>query len=373
MQIHLITFDIPFPADYGGVIDVFYKLETMHALGFQVTLHCFQYGNRKPSPRLERLAAKVFYYERRISLKYFFSNLPFIVATRNDKSLLDNLLADNAPIFFEGIHSTFYVNHHALSERMKIVRMHNVEYLYYAQLAKMERNILKKIFFWSESQKLKKYEKNIASSNNIKFLAISEKDFKIYVEHGATQIEVCSPFHPFEEVKIQEGRSDYILFHGNLSVRDNELAALFLVEKIFSNNKIPFIIAGKNPTKKLFEKCKQFSNINIIPNPNEAEMNELIQNAHINLLWSFQAEGIKLKLFYALFLGRFIIANKNITNNLVLNEVIMEIENIDFLLEEINKKMSQIFDYQYIEDRKKILFNWKKNQKNVLKKIFETI
>ena len=28
-EIHIITFDIPYPANYGGVIDVFYKIKAL--------------------------------------------------------------------------------------------------------------------------------------------------------------------------------------------------------------------------------------------------------------------------------------------------------------------------------------------------------
>jgi hypothetical protein len=373
MQIHLITFDIPFPADYGGVIDVFYKLKTLHDHGFQVILHCFQYGNRQASEDLERLATKVYYYKRSLSLKYFFSQTPFIVASRNHKSLLDNLLQDDSPILFEGVHSTFYVNHPALANRKKIVRLHNVENQYYAQLATMENNWAKKIFFFSESKKLKIYEKQIACAKNIHFLAISDNDLRVFQQYGAAQINTCLPFHPFTKVDSKEGRGDYVLFHGNLSIKDNERAALFLIESIFSKNKIPFIIAGKKPSNNLFEKIKHFSNINIVSNPDEVAMSDLIEKAHINLLWSFQAEGIKLKLFYALFQGKFVIANKNITNNLRLNDCVIPAEISAEIIQNLDKLFSQNFDNQQLIKRKELLKNWISEQHEVLFQAFETI
>ena len=373
MQIHLITFDIPFPADYGGVIDVFYKLQALHDNGFQVILHCFQYGKRQPSEVLEQLATKVYYYKRSLSLKYFFTSKPFIVASRNDKSLLDNLLQDESPILFEGIHSTFYINHHKLANRKKIVRLHNVENQYYAQLAMMEKNWAKKIFFFSESKKLKKYEKEIAYAKNIDFLAISDNDLRVFQEYGATKINTCLPFHPFTKVSSAEDCGDYVLFHGNLSINDNEQAALFLMETIFSKNEIPFIIAGKNPSNNLFEKVKHFSNINIVSNPSEAQMSELIAKAHINLLWSFQAEGIKLKLFYALFQGKFVVANKNITNNLALNDCVTIVENTNEIIVLLNELFIQKFDNQQFIKRKELLENWMLMQRKVLFQALQTI
>ena len=42
--INIISFDVPFPANYGGVIDVLYKLKYFHQKGIEVHLHCFEYG-----------------------------------------------------------------------------------------------------------------------------------------------------------------------------------------------------------------------------------------------------------------------------------------------------------------------------------------
>ena len=34
--IHIIVFDVPYPSDYGGIIDVFYKLKALHQLGVNI-------------------------------------------------------------------------------------------------------------------------------------------------------------------------------------------------------------------------------------------------------------------------------------------------------------------------------------------------
>ena len=43
-EIHLIAFNVPYPANYGGVIDVFYKLKALSQNGFKVILLAFKYG-----------------------------------------------------------------------------------------------------------------------------------------------------------------------------------------------------------------------------------------------------------------------------------------------------------------------------------------
>jgi len=91
---------VPFPANYGGVIDVYYKLFWLKKSGVKVYLHCFTYGRQK-SPELDLLCEKVFYYER---ITGFFSNLSFLpynVKSRRSSVLEENLLADQHPILYE--------------------------------------------------------------------------------------------------------------------------------------------------------------------------------------------------------------------------------------------------------------------------------
>ena len=45
-HLHIISFDIPYPPDYGGVVDVFYKIKALSLLGIKIHLHCFEYGRK---------------------------------------------------------------------------------------------------------------------------------------------------------------------------------------------------------------------------------------------------------------------------------------------------------------------------------------
>lgn len=235
MQIHLIAFDIPFPADYGGAIDVFYKLKKLYEIGFKVTLHCFQYKDRQPTDYLEQFCEKVYYYPRSIDIFGFLNLRPFVVNTRNHKSLLSNILKNSNPVFFEGLHSTFFYDNPQLLQRKKAIRMHNIEWKYYTHLADFEPSFFKKIFFKIEAWKLKRYEKKIIKKLDTEthLLCISPNDFNYFNTFDIKNIEILPAFHPFNTVEAQIGKGKYILFHGNLSISDNEQAAVFLIEKIF--------------------------------------------------------------------------------------------------------------------------------------------
>ena len=145
---------MPFPANYGGVIDVFYKINSLHKIGVKVILHCFQYGREK-SNELSEICEKVYYYERNKSLITHFSIKPYIVKSRALKSLYNNLSKDDYPILFEGIHTTAFVPH--FPKKRVFIRAHNVEE-YYKNLHKSEKKIVKRIFL-DRVKKIKIYEK----------------------------------------------------------------------------------------------------------------------------------------------------------------------------------------------------------------------
>lgn len=346
-QLHVISFNVPYPPDYGGVMDVFYKLKSLHELGIKISLHCFEYG-RKESDVLNQLCEKVFYYKREHSIRDFTSPTPYIVKTRKSSELLKNLALDNAPILFEGLHTCYYLGHEALKSRVKAVRMHNVEWDYYRHLRKNESGMLRKFYFFTESLKLKNFEKILANADHL--LPISGNDFT-YLGKKFDNVTEMPAFHPNEEVISIPGKGDYVFYHGNLGVVENNQAALFLVEKVFNKLPVRLIIAGSDPSKMLVQAVMKNKNIELRINPGEVEMMRLIRHAHINLLPTFQNTGTKLKLLNALFNGRFVVVNTPMVENNGLEtlcivrdkaedmkQVVMELMDINFEETEVTRR-----------------------------------
>ncbi len=103
--LHIISFDVPWPPNYGGIIAVFHQIRALYRKDIGIILHCFQYGDRQQARALEQYCAQVHYYPRRRWLSDHFSLKPFIVKTRQSRRLLKRLLKDDFPILFEGIHT----------------------------------------------------------------------------------------------------------------------------------------------------------------------------------------------------------------------------------------------------------------------------
>lgn len=310
-HIHLVAFDIPYPANYGGVIDIFYKLKALHAIGVKVTLHCYQYG-REQSRELHKYAQEVFYYKRRTFKNPFYSKLPYIVASRNTWELLENLKKDQAPILFEGLHCCYYLNHPDLKNRIKVVRTHNIEHDYYRKLEEVENNFFKKYFFRIESERLKKFESVLKHASLI--AAISPADQAHFVKRFEQSFYLPA-FHPNEKVAVKGGRGNFAFYHGNLSVGENDQAARFLVNEVFNEGKYPLIIAGSNPSKELVTSLEGKSSISLLSNLSSEQMLSHIQEAQVNVLPTFQNTGIKLKLINSLYLGRHCLVNPTMVDH----------------------------------------------------------
>ena len=310
-SLNIISLDIPYPPDYGGAVDIWHKLIALKKIGVKINLHCFYY-NRTSSKEIEKYCFKTYYYQRDMNYMNILSRSPFIIKSRSSSELLKNLNKNNDPILFEGLHTCNEIENPQLSQRIKIIRMHNIEYQYYHGLSKFTNNLLKKLYYRVESRKLYNYEKLIYYANLI--CTISDNDYMHYKGMHSNVMKL-PVFH--EHNTYHSGsRGKYALFHGNFNISENEFSVLYLINKIFKELDYSLIIAGKNPGKKIKRLVELNYNVSLKDNINSEELNNLIANASIHILPAFQSSGLKLKLIHVLNSSGHIITNsKMITDN----------------------------------------------------------
>ncbi len=308
-HLHIICFDIPFPPSYGGVIPVYYRIKALSELGIHITLHCFYKGEKGDTVPLEAMCEKVYYYPRKSSIWQHLSLKPFVVNSRENELLLPRLLEDDAPIFFEGLVSCSLMSHPKLRNRNKYFRECNVEHDYYHGLAKATNIWWKKLFWHIEAERLRWFEHSIRYAQGIFVLAHQdEKHFRhTYPEVPITYFP-C--FHGHTQIVPPTNRSkQYILYQGNLEIPENHKAAMHIIRHIAPHVPHPIFIAGKNPSADLLQQANRFNNVTIIANPNEETMQNLLCNACVHLLITFQGTGIKLKLLNVLFTEGHVVVN----------------------------------------------------------------
>lgn len=349
--LHIVSFNIPYPADYGGVIDVYYKLRALSQVGVRIILHCFEYG-RKHSKELEDLCFKVYYYPRQHGMKYLFHSDPYIVITRKANTMPKILLGDSFPVLFEGLHTTGMLLQCIQARKMTLVRAHNIEHEYYRGLARSTRNPFHKLFFLSESAKLKRYEKIMHQADHI--LSIVKHETQ-YFNKNYGDAKFIPAFHRFEEVTSLPGSGTYILYHGNLGVVENSEMFLTLAREQLSGVPYQVIVAGKNPSLRFQKKVAIFHNIRLVADPTDQELDNLIAHAQINLLLTRQATGIKLKLLHALFVGRHCLVNPEMVEGSGLERLCTVATSGRELELQLHGLMIQPFDELQIRKRKKTL------------------
>lgn len=350
--LHIVAFDVPFPANYGGVIDIYYKIKAIYEEGIDIKLHVYNYGRKLSKSELSKYCSEINYYSRKIYKNPFMGTLPYIVNSRNSSDLLNNLQKDQAPILFEGLHCTYYLSHPSLQNRVKIVRTHNIEHHYYKHLESSESKYFKKYFFRIEAEKLKKHQEILKHANII--AAISPNDTSYFNKKFGNTIYIPA-FHSNNKMVKPDNKGDFVLYHGNLSVPENYNAAKQLILNVFSKIKTRAIIAGNNPPKELITLCNMHQNVELKYNLSTDEIHQLIENAHINVLYTNQNTGIKLKLLNALYLGRFSIVNSLMVEGSGLEKLCTISNNFQNIIQNINTLTKTDYTENHYTDKKLFL------------------
>mgnify|MGYP003451429931 FL=1 len=348
-HLHIVCLDTPWPADYGGAIDMMNRIMTMKKANVAIHLHYFSYNERGVPTELNQYCESLHVYKRKKKQNAVFSKLPYIVSSRINDELIKNLQKDNYPILLEGLHCTGILPYLNLKERKVVVRMHNEESTYYKELGEAESAFLKKMYFLRESKLIKKYNHQLP--NECVYACVSTKDIEKLKEYYKLENVIAIPTFPsWQKVTSDEGLGTICLYHGNLSVSENEEAAIWLLKNVFSKIEKPFVIAGKNPSARLQKMAHKYPHTCFVANPTDSELNDLIKKAQINILPSFnkKSTGIKLKLLHALFEGRHCLVNEQMVMGTGLEtachiagnadgfaSVIMQLYNLPFSNEEV--------------------------------------
>lgn len=358
-HLHIVCPDVPWPADYGGVIDPYYLLKYLQAAGIQIYLHCFT-KNRSPQHELNRYCKEVHYYPRK---RFCFpsTTLPYIVQSRSDKKLLFNLQKNNYPILFQGIHCTYFAYCNKLPGRKLLLRPFNVESIYYAQLAALEKNPFKKYYYKRESRLLEDFEKIMTSK--LPVLALSRDDQAFFARYTSAN-DFIPVLLPWQNVIAPPGTGTYCLYQGNLSVNENEKAVEWLLAEVFHQLPYSLIIAGKKPGRNLIALINKHTHATLISNPTEQKLQTLISDAQIILAPSFNHTGIKLKILNALFNGRHCIANTQAVKGSGIEALITLADNAQQMQEVIRKLMPMALETKEKERRSALLLEGYDNKKN---------
>ena len=160
-----------------------------------------------------------------------------------------------------------------------------------------------------ESSLLSGYYSKIPKTTTMACLAIT--DIHLLKErYHFSSLHFIPCFIPWQEIRSPEGKGQYCLYHGNLGVAENEAAAAWLISKVFSKMDLPLVIAGKGISKFLEAMSGKYTHIRIEKDPSMEKLDQLVRDAQVHVLPSFNCTGVKLKLLHALMEGRHCLTNE---------------------------------------------------------------
>ncbi len=362
--IHIVCLDAPSPPDYGGAIDMFYKIEALHQIGKKIILHYFDYRSGRNADALEKSCAAIYRYKRKTFWRALPLSRPYIVSSRENNDLIRRLNQDHFPVLLEGIHCAGIIP--GLNNKQRaVIRLHNEEASYYEHLAETEKKWLNRLYLLQESRLLERYQKDL--EKDIPLACLSQTDLQVMGEQFCfNNLSFVPCFLPWQDVRSQIGRGGYCLYHGNMSVPENNAAAHWLIDHVFSKMRVPLVIAGNGIDAALMKNCESYPNVRLINNPSIAAIDDLVRNAHVHVLPSLNNTGVKLKLLNALLNGRFCVANnKGVSGSKIESGIVVK-ENGDEWVAAIQELMTRSFTPEDKNERYKLLALYD-NRKNAKK------
>ncbi|MCB0448329.1 MAG: hypothetical protein KDD03_12640, partial [Gelidibacter sp.] len=174
-EIQIVAFNNPYPPDFGGAIDVYYKIKALKEIGVKIHLHIY-YDDRNDVSGLTHLCESIYLYKKDAKITKHFSLLPYAVSSRISNELVDNLNKSEAPILFESVRTTGVLLHNQFNQKTA-VRCHNIESDYSFGLFKSERNWIKKVAFLIEGCKFQYYESVLEKVDFLFTLSFHEQSY----------------------------------------------------------------------------------------------------------------------------------------------------------------------------------------------------
>jgi hypothetical protein len=355
---------VPWPPDESRAIDTLEQIKMFHRAGIKIHLHYYCPGLHCHPTEVNRYCESI--HPHRADLPEHLDD-----HSEANQSLLAELANDEFPVLFEGLHCPALLTKLSGLGRRIVIRMYDDECRHAAHLAKEEKHLIKKSKLKRVSGKMKAYEDALPQSASYVFTTDGNaKQFAL--DHQIPRVSFIPLLHPFSDITANPGVGNFCLYHGDLSDPYNEKAATWLLEKVFNDIKINFIVAGKVPGKRIRKLGHLFTLTCLIPNPSAEEINDLVAKAHINVLPSFSYKRPELKLIHSLHGGRHCIVNENAVGGTGLEAACFIADSVNAFKSAVLELHHKPFEAHEIELRERIFADDREDEElKFLKIIFD--
>lgn len=363
--LHIICPENPLPADNGRHIDIINRMMILKKAGISIHLHVFTQDDLAGSSLLNEYCEKLVTYPVKNKYHSSLPDLPLHISIYSNEDLIRSLTENDWPILMEGIPCASLLDSIKVANRKIIVRIYQDKNVTGKDDSWADTNIFSRVSFLSKKHQLKKYisqlnGKCVFACSSLQESALLQSDYNL------DEIMVLSLFPGWQEITGKEGVGNFCLYHGNLSIPENEEAALWLLEKVFTKIKVPLVIAGKSPSARVEKIAHLYQHTCLVADPSEKEMDDLVKKAHINVLPSFKKnhKGTCIKLLHALYEGRHCVVNNRMVEDTGLESACHIGETANAIASIISQLYHYPFAIEEIRLREKLLSGLYDNENN---------
>jgi glycosyltransferase involved in cell wall biosynthesis len=332
VDILVLSFDIPWPDDYGGMKDVWQRLMLMKSQYPEARIDVV--ASYRAPERLERFNSS----PQREEIDRFFAYrqeegwrallpLPASVATRRlSADDLTNVKAVLKPRYDLIIVETMkcyrvYRQLRPLIEAQAVIlRVHNIEADYYRALGQAETRLARRAFMAAEAARYGVLERLSPLYRQFdKLWFISAAEFRDERFYGDPEKKCWMPPVIMATASAEkdtpgfDARHDMALYVGNLDLADNRIAAAEVVrdlDPLLRRGEVELVMAGQCSDAAYARALEAAApGVSVKPRPSDAELHDLYNRAKVFFCYAANPGGTKLKLYDAMRHGLPVVAN----------------------------------------------------------------
>lgn len=278
MKILFVTPRLPLPADTGAKIRTFNLLKNA-ARNNQVSLLSFyQEENDKAVNELKGLGIETYLVRAKdkIKLSTIFGELPVSIEKYFSEEMKDKIkeLITNENfdlVHFDHLHMGQYRG--CINGLPCVLDEHNVESVLLQRCAAIEKSLIKKLLFKSQSKKMASFEGNLVSKFT-KCLTVSDNDKERLLKMSGSKanVEVIpngvdTEYFSKEIASVapsglpRNDEEDSLVFTGSMDWLPNSDAVIYFTKEILpliwkENSKVKFYVVGKGASKEMLALTK---------------------------------------------------------------------------------------------------------------------
>lgn len=323
MKILWITLESILPANSGGRMGVFKRIEQLSKTEDIYLFYPYDsYNELNYVNEIKKYCKEVHPYSRKANRNKAILNLfryPYTISTRNIKEMqkdINKCIKENNidVINVDFPHMCVNLKNNDIKNIPIILNEHNIEWKVYQLISNSQKNILKKIIYYIDSFRLRKFERKILKKidfDKITFVSSSDLDFfaKDY-NMTKSKLELIPVGADIRENKHkEESKQKNIIFVGKMSYGPNIEAVNWFVNNVFYKikkeyNDVKFYIVGKDPTQEILK----LSNNDIIVTGKVDSVEEYYNLADLVVIPLLNGGGVKVKLLEAISFNKKIVS-----------------------------------------------------------------